>query len=139
MLTLVSPINQDEQPVPKAPGQWTLAQIQQAISRELPQSLLHTRKQGGQTLTYIPWFVANRILDKYAPGWTWQITQMLTTGDRLFVTGRLTIPTADGMVYREATGTELLKEQKDVWVGDKANRQLLKDDDTLKCDVIKGE
>lgn len=29
--------------------------------------------------------------------------------DRLFLTGRLTIPTAEGNIYREATGTEELK------------------------------
>ena len=31
------------------------------------------------------------------------------SSDRIFLTGRLTIPTAEGNVYREATGTEELK------------------------------
>jgi len=47
---------------------------------------------------------------------------------RFFLPGRLTIPTAEGNIYREATGTELLKEDKDVWIGEKPNRQKLKDD-----------
>ena len=31
------------------------------------------------------------------------------SSDRIFLTGRLTIPTAEGNIYREATGTEELK------------------------------
>lgn len=113
---------------PTLSGEWTLSQIHTALSRPLPATMLATRKQGGVTLAYIPWHVANRILDKYAPGWTWEIRDLKTTGDRLFLTGRLTIPTAEGNIYREATGTELLKDEKEVWIGEKPNRQKLKDD-----------
>jgi len=113
---------------PTVPGEWTLHQIQTALSRPLPPKLLAKRKQGGTTITYIPWYVANRILDKYAPGWTWEIRSLTTTGDRLFLTGRLTIPTAEGNVYRDATGTEVLKDEKAVWVGEEPHQQLLKDE-----------
>jgi hypothetical protein len=113
---------------PTAPGEWTLTQIIAALSRPLPKSILQQRKQGGVMLDYLPWYEANRILDKYCPGWTWEIRQLVTTGDRLFLTGRLTIPTAEGNVYREATGTELLKEEKEVWIGEKPNQQKLKDE-----------
>lgn len=112
---------------PSKPGEWSIRQIQEAISRRLPTSMVKTRKQGGANLTYIPWYEANKILDKYAPGWTWEITKMVTTPDRIFVTGRLTIPAAEGNIYREATGTELLKEDKEVWVGEKPNSQKLRD------------
>jgi hypothetical protein len=113
---------------PTTPGEWTLSQIQQAISRELPESLLSTRRQGGQVIKYIPWYLANKILDKYAPGWSWEIRQIVITGDRLFLTGRLTIPTVEGNIYREATGTELLKDEREIWIGEKPNRQMLKDE-----------
>lgn len=113
---------------PSTPREWTIRQVQEALSRKLPPSVLKTRKQGSANLTYIPWYVVNQILDKYAPGWTWEITNMVATADRLIVTGRLTIPTAEGNVYREATGTELLKEEKEIWVGEKPNRKPLKDD-----------
>lgn len=95
---------------PTAPGEWTLAQIQQTISRQLPISLLATRKQGNKQLPYLPWYEVNRVLDKYAPGWTWKIRTIHTTPDRLFLIGRLTIPTSSGPIWREATGTETLKE-----------------------------
>ncbi len=118
----VQPLNQShEQPAtvksaPSAPGEWSLSQIQEALKRPLPPTMLATRKQGDTMLEYIPWYTVSRILDKYAPGWTWQITELHPTSggkasageNRLFLTGRLTIPTSEGPLYREATGTELL-------------------------------
>lgn len=113
---------------PTAPRQWTIAQIEEALSRPIPKSILRTRRQGIANLTYIPWYKVNEILNKYAPGWTWEIVSIHTTADRLFLTGRLTIPAAEGNIYREGTGTELLKEEKAIWIGEKPNRQLLKDE-----------
>jgi hypothetical protein len=95
---------------PPTIGAWPLAQIIAALSRPLPPSLLSHRKQGGANLTYIPWHEVNRILDKYAPGWTWQIVTLQLSSDRIFIVGRLTITAQEGTVYREATGTEELKE-----------------------------
>ena len=97
---------------PGRAGEWTIDQIITTLSRPLPKTMTATRKQGGKELTYIPWHVANKILDKYAIGWSWSITQINLTSDRIFVTGKLTIPSAEGDVSREATGTELLKEEK---------------------------
>ena len=94
---------------PAAPGEWTLKQIEQQLSKQLPQSLLSTRSQQGKRLDYISWHTAVKILNKYCPGWTWEIRNMGQSNDRIFLTGRLTIPTAEGNVYREATGTEELK------------------------------
>jgi hypothetical protein len=115
---------------PAAPGDWTLKQIQAALSRPLPKSMLETRRQGGATIFYIPWFTANKILDKYAPGWTWEIRDLKLSRDRLFLIGRLTIPTAEGNLYREATGTEVLKDAKTVkdrdgnWIADEYDRPI---------------
>lgn len=93
---------------PTMPGEWSLKQIQAALSRPLPQSLLATRKQGGKDLAYIPWHTANKILDKYCPGWSWQISQIQLSDSRLFMVGSLSIPTSDGLIVRSATGTESL-------------------------------
>ena len=70
--------------------------------------MLRTKKIKGNKITYIPWYLANRILSKYCIGWTWEIVNVQTTNDRVFLVGRLTIPTSEGNVYREATGTESL-------------------------------
>ncbi len=93
---------------PSKAGEWAIGQIEAALSRPLPRNLLSTRKQGGKEITYIPWYEANRILTKYAPGWSWSIDRVITTDKQLFLYGTLTIPTADGIVARSATGTEEL-------------------------------
>lgn len=93
---------------PTAPGQWALADIINALSRPLPASVLKTKRLGGQEISYISWHSAAKILDKYAIGWAWEVRSLTVAGELLVLVGRLTIPTADGPVYREATGTELL-------------------------------
>jgi hypothetical protein len=93
---------------PTAPRQWSLSQIEEILSRPLPASMLRVKEIKGKRITYLPWFVANQILNKYCPGWTFAITQMETTHERIFLIGRLTIPTSEGKISREASGTELL-------------------------------
>lgn len=107
------------QPTPPShPGEWRVDQIINALSHPLPKSVLESKKVAGVDIVYIPWYEANRILDKFAPGWQWEIRSIHNTHDRLFLVGRLTIPTCEGDIYREATGTELLKEEKSVLVGE---------------------
>ena len=97
---------------PTKPGEWSLAQITEALSRPLPENYLKKLKEKGNC-SYIPWYKVNQILDKYCPGWTWEIKQTLLSEDRIFLIGRLTIPTRGGLQHREASGTESLK--RTVW------------------------
>jgi hypothetical protein len=114
-----------QQDKPAGPRDWSIGQIVTALSKPLPQSILKQRKQGGATLDYIPWHTVNRILDKYAPGFFWEITNITTTPDRLVLVGRLTIPASDGDFCREATGTEALKEEYfDKEAGEKRLREI---------------
>ena len=105
--TLTNPVTDAITP-PSIPGEWSLNQIIQALSRPLPQSLLATRRQGGKDLTCIAWHTANRLLDKYAPGWAWEINKLELSDTRIFLVGSLSIPTSDGLIIRSATGTESL-------------------------------
>jgi len=91
---------------PTAPGEWSLAQIVEALSKPLPSSVLETKKLGGRTITYIPWHRACLVLDKYAPGWQFRIVGIQQIGDELVMTGSLSIPTSDGVITRESTGSE---------------------------------
>ena len=93
---------------PVTPGEWTLKQTIEALSRPIPRSMLGVLKDKGNC-QYIPWYTANTVLDKYCPGWTWEITQTTFSADRIYLVGRLTITTSEGRTYREATGTETLK------------------------------
>ena len=96
---------------PSIPGEWSLSQIQEALKRELPKSYLKRLKDKGNA-DYIPWYRVNEILDKYCPGWTWEIRETIVSSDRIFLIGRLTIPTSEGNIYREASGTEELKRER---------------------------
>ncbi len=100
-----SPVN-----APVAPGEWKLSQIVESLSKPLPSSLLETKRMGGKTITYISWHKACLVLDKYAPGWQWEIVSIHTTDKDLFLVGRLTIIAADGIFHRDATGTNSLTE-----------------------------
>ncbi|AFY60079.1 hypothetical protein [Synechococcus sp. PCC 6312] len=104
--TVVATTTGDQLEPPTRPGEWSLKQIQAALSRPLPQSLLATKKLKGNDILYIPWYVANRILDKYCPGWNWQIVRMELTAKQLFLVGELSVLTSDGLVVRSASGCE---------------------------------
>jgi len=70
---------------------------------------LKQRQQGGRTLDYLPWYQAVRYLDKYAPGWRYEIRSVSQVGETLVMTVRITIPCAEGEVWREASALEPLK------------------------------
>lgn len=117
-----------EAPPPLSPpphaGAWSIAETIAALSRPLPEKMLSNKKMGGSTISFIQWHTVNKILDKYAPGWTWEVKSITLSPDRVFVLGRLTLQTSDGNIYREATGTEELKtttrdgEVKEIAYGD---------------------
>jgi hypothetical protein len=94
-----------------------ISDIIKDLSREIRPEMLETRKQGGANLTYIPWHQATRLLDAYAPGWSYEILRETVAEGKtkkgeatktLAMTVRLTIPAKDGVVSREATGIEEL-------------------------------
>lgn len=96
---------------PQFPGDWTLAQIEEKLSRTLPPSLLSTKILKGTKIPYLSWHTAIKILSKYCPGWQWEIQDCVLSPERLFLIGKLSIPTKDcGLVSRAATGTENFKE-----------------------------
>ena len=68
-------------------------------------------KTGGQ-LTYLPWYQAVRYLDNYAPGWRYEIRSVAQVGDNLVMTVRITVPCAEGEVWREASALEKIEDSK---------------------------
>jgi hypothetical protein len=100
-------INQERTPPP--PGAVSLRSIQAIIedlSKPIADRHVKTRKQATKDITYISWDTAVRYLDHYAPGWSFEIRSVFTLGHRCVVTVRISIPALEGIVYREATGTE---------------------------------
>jgi hypothetical protein len=76
------------------------------LSKPVAHRHLRTRKQGGKELTYISWYDAVKYFDHYAPGWNYEVRSMNSVGGKLILTVRVSVPCAEGMVYREATGQE---------------------------------
>ena len=80
------------------------------LSRPIDPRHLKTRKQGGVTLTYCPWHIIARHLHHRAPGWCWEVQSVQEVGGSVVVTGRLTIPTADGdLLHYSAVASEPLE------------------------------
>lgn len=76
------------------------------LQKPIAERHLKTRVQGGQRLSYIEWHVAVKYLDHFAPGWQATITNVTEVGGRCVVTARLSIPCLEGIISREATGSE---------------------------------
>jgi len=87
----------------------SITEIIHDLSGNVNPQRLKTRQQGGKTLTYIPWYQCVRYLDKYAPGWSYEVRSIQTVGENCVVTVRVSIPCLEGLVYREATGIEPIK------------------------------
>jgi hypothetical protein len=83
-----------------------LVEILADLRKEIPASLLKTKTIKGTAITYIPWHKVVDILDWFAPGWTQEIRSINGSGAQTIVTMRLTIPVAEGDIYREAAGIE---------------------------------
>jgi hypothetical protein len=90
-----------------APGELrSIRDIVKDLSKPVANRHLRTRKQGGKELTYISWYDAVKYLDHYAPGWNYEVRRLDSIAGKLILTIRLSIPSLEGIVFREATGQE---------------------------------
>jgi hypothetical protein len=99
---------------PQAPAakftQRTTAETLEELNRPIDPRHFKTRKQGNTTLTYVPWAKLARHLHHRAPGWCWEVQSIQEVGGAVVVTGRLTIPTADGdLLHYSAVASEPLE------------------------------
>lgn len=83
-----------------------LADIISDLSKPIPDRLIRTKTVSGQKIKFLSWHTAVRFLDLYAPGWSYEIRHLSGIGGKLVVVSRISIPCAEGIVYREATGQE---------------------------------
>ena len=98
------------------------AEILADLSKPIAPQHLKTKPKGkGQNKThlpYIPWYYAIRYLDYFAPGWTSEVRAVHFSGERIVVVVRLSIPTDEGWMHREATGTEEEPDEGEAMYGD---------------------
>jgi hypothetical protein len=76
------------------------------LSKDIPPRFIKTRQQGKQDIAYLEWHTVCRFLDFYAAGWQFEIRSIQVLGELVVITGRLSIPCAEGWVYRESCGSE---------------------------------
>ncbi len=84
----------------------SIREIVKDLSKPIAQKHLRKRRQGGKEILYLAWHDAVKYLDHFAPGWCYEIRAIDSIAGKLILTVRISIPCAEGTVYREATGQE---------------------------------
>jgi len=88
------------------PGLRSIREIIKDLSKPIAQKHLRKRRQGGKEIIYLAWHDAVKYLDHFAPGWCYEIRSIDSVSGKLIMIVRLSIPSLEGIVYREATGQE---------------------------------
>ena len=84
----------------------SIREIVKDLSKPIAQKHLRKRRQGGKEIIYLAWHDAVKYLDHFAPGWCYEIRSIDSVSGKLIMIVRLSIPSAEGIIYREATGQE---------------------------------
>ncbi len=108
MITELAAHDAESQPTVKQPKPYARpqAEILADLSKPIAPQHLRYKVKGGQTLPFINWHTACDYLDYFAPGWCYEIRRIDHVAGKVVVTARITIPTAEGLIWREATGNE---------------------------------
>jgi len=83
----------------------TYQEIQDALKAQIPPDMLRQRQQGGQILTFLPWYNCLALADERAPGWAGE-ARVENLGEAVAVIYRIVVRADDGDVAREAIGYE---------------------------------
>ena len=84
----------------------SIREIVKDLSKPIAEKHLRKRRQGGKEISYLAWHDAVKYLDHFAPGWCYEIRSIESVAGKLIMIVRLSIPSLEGIVYREATGQE---------------------------------
>lgn len=84
----------------------SIREIVKDLSKPIAEKHLRKRRQGGKEISYLAWHDAVKYLDHFAPGWCYEIRAIESVAGKLIMIVRLSIPSSEGVTYREATGQE---------------------------------
>jgi len=87
-------------------GERSINEIIADLRKPIAAKHLKTKKISGRDITFIPWYHAVKYLDLYAPGWSYEIARIDHIKDKVVLVVRVTVPAAEGLISREATGNE---------------------------------
>lgn len=91
------------------------------LTKPVAKRHLRSRKQGGKDIRFLSWHDAIKYLDHYAPGWCYEVRTIQNIAGKLILTVRLSVPCAEGIIFREATGQE--DEDKDNYGDSSSNAE----------------
>ncbi len=80
--------------------------IVEDLHKDIHSKYIRTRKQGGTEISYITWYDCTKYLDLFAPGWSYEVRSIEIMGDNVVMIARISIPSAEGIFHRDATGYE---------------------------------
>jgi Rad52/22 family double-strand break repair protein len=89
----------------------SIAAIIRDLSAPLHKRHLKTKpaSRAGGEITFIEWHTAVKFLDYYAPGWSYHVKSVAQVGNLVAVVASISIPAAEGVITREATGCESME------------------------------
>ncbi|HXH70819.1 MAG TPA: Rad52/Rad22 family DNA repair protein [Pyrinomonadaceae bacterium] len=99
-------VSQDFESKTEAGKVRSIREIVKDLSKPIAQKHLRKRRQGGKEILYLAWHDAVKYLDHFAPGWCYEIRSIESVAGKLILIVRLSVPSSEGVVYREATGQE---------------------------------
>src|SRR5262249_49856238 len=86
----------------------SIREIVADLQKDMPERFIRTRRQGNQDIAYIEWHTAAKFMDHFAAGWSGSIVSISVVGNRVVVVMRITIPSLEGAISRESSGSEEL-------------------------------
>jgi len=86
----------------------TLEEILTDLREPVPPSKIKQKTKGGTRINFISWYDYCDLLDERAGigGWSWEVRDLTQVGNRLHLTGVLTLIGSDRSLTMMATGTE---------------------------------
>lgn len=77
------------------------------IAAPIPPALISHKSIKGNKISYISWYDACDLMDERAPGWSYEVKEVGTVADKVYVIARVEVPIDDDRyIFREATGNE---------------------------------
>ena len=89
--------------------QSTIADLHRPIDERHLKTLTKGKGEKAQEFAFIPWGVVCKSLHHRAPGWGWELLEVKELGGYVVVSGRLTVPTTDGVLHYSGVASEPLE------------------------------
>ncbi len=86
----------------------TVRDVSAALNAPVDRRHIKSLKKGSATLDYLPWAVLCKCLHNRCAGWSFELLEVKTIGEWVVVSGRLKIPSADGVLVYDAVSSESL-------------------------------